>query len=155
MQLTPHFTLNEFTRSHQAERFGIVNRVPTELFHNVVRTAQVLEQVRAGLGNIPIVVSSGYRCPELNRKVGGSITSAHMQGLAVDFEAPSIGDALKVARAVRRLDIRFDQLIYEYEAWVHLGLAPENVEPRGEVLSKFYGIDHYLAGLVDKVTVVA
>ena len=84
MQLTEHFTLDEFTRSTTASRLKIDNRVPDELMANVKLTTIKLELVRKALGK-PIIITSGYRCPALNARVGGVSTSAHTKGLAVDF----------------------------------------------------------------------
>lgn len=138
MNLTPHFTLAEFTHSQTAARRGIDNRVPLELMPNLVRTAELLEAVRAALG-VPIVISSGYRCPELNRFVGGARRSAHVMGLAADFTAPRYGTPLQVATAVRRMPMPFDQLILEYGSWVHLGLALDGARVRRQVLTAHTG----------------
>lgn len=146
-RLSPHFTLAEFTFSQTAARCGIDNTPTPEVLKNLRRLAALLEEVRGVLGDVPIRVSSGYRCPELNRAVKGARRSAHMQGLAVDFTAPGFGTVLQVARAVVRSGIVFDQIIHEYGSWVHLGLAEDGAVPRRQVLSIFRGTG-YLAGLV-------
>jgi hypothetical protein len=69
-----------------------------------------------------------------------------MQGLAVDFTVPRYGSTLQVARAIATCGLQFDQVIHEYGRWVHLGLAPEGVATRGELLSIFAGTG-YVAGL--------
>ncbi|WP_256122119.1 D-Ala-D-Ala carboxypeptidase family metallohydrolase, partial [Gilliamella sp. wkB72] len=86
MKLTEHFTLEEFTRSTTASRLKIDNSVPTELMPNIKLSAAKLELVRHALGK-PIIITSGYRCPALNARVGGVATSAHTKGLAVDFNS--------------------------------------------------------------------
>ena len=86
MKLTEHFTLEEFTHSNIASRLRIDNRVPDELMTNIQLTANKLELVRKVLG-FPIMITSGYRCPLLNARVGGVSTSAHTKGLAVDFHS--------------------------------------------------------------------
>ncbi len=146
-RLSAHFMLQEFTFSQTAARCGIDNTPTPEVLKNLRRLAALLEEVRSLLGDVPIRVSSGYRCPELNRAVKGARRSAHMQGLAVDFTAPGFGTVLQVARAMVRSDLAFDQLIHEYGCWVHLGLAEDGAEPRRQVLSIFRGTG-YLAGLV-------
>lgn len=125
--LTPHFALSEFTDSQTAARKGL-NNVPaygTPELANLERTAQVMEEVRTILGDKPILISSGYRSPAVNSAVGGSRTSAHMSGLAVDFTCPGFGTPLQICKALephmRKLGI--DQLIHEYNQWVHLGLT--------------------------------
>ena len=91
MTLTPHFALSEFTHSQTAARLGITNAATSPvIIANIRRTAAMLEKVRAILGK-PILISSGYRCQELNAAVGGSQNSAHVDGLAVDFTCPGFG----------------------------------------------------------------
>ncbi|MCO6525035.1 MAG: hypothetical protein J6562_08440, partial [Candidatus Schmidhempelia sp.] len=86
MKITENFTLEEFTRSDTANKFKIDNSVPADLMNNIQLTAIKLELVRKALGR-PIIITSGYRCQELNAKVGGVATSAHTKGLAVDFKS--------------------------------------------------------------------
>lgn len=125
--LTPHFTLAEFTDSQTAARKGLANVPPvgSPERHNLQRTAEVMEEVRTILGDKPILISSGYRSPAVNKAVGGSKSSAHMSGLAVDFSCPGFGAPLAICKALephmRKLGI--DQLIHEFGTWVHLGLS--------------------------------
>ncbi|MBX3607108.1 MAG: peptidase M15 [Piscinibacter sp.] len=134
-QLTDHFTLDEFTISQTAAREGIDNTPDAAALRNLRALASALERVRSRLGNRPVSISSGYRCPALNSAVGGSKTSAHMQGLAADFIVPSYGTVLQTARAVVDAFPDFDQVIYEYGRWVHFGLALPGRTPRRELLS--------------------
>lgn len=143
--LSLHFTLDELTASQTAARAGIDNTPPADIMENLKRTAIALEHVRAILG-CPVMVSSGYRCPALNAAIGGSKTSAHMRGLAVDFTVPAYGPPLKIARVLAASELPFDQLIHEYGRWVHLGLAEDQVRPRRELLSIFAGTG-YLSGI--------
>jgi zinc D-Ala-D-Ala carboxypeptidase len=131
MNLTPHFTLEELTASQSAARLGLDNTPPPEMLATLKRTAQLLEEVRALLGK-PVLVSSGYRAPAVNRAVGGAQNSAHMLGCAADFSCPSFGSPLDICRAIVRSDIAFDQVIHEFRAWVHIAWAPS---PRKMVLT--------------------
>lgn len=131
MNLSPHFTLEELTVSQAAARAGLDNTPPPEMVDALRRTAQLLEQVRALLGK-PILVSSGYRAPQVNRAVGGAANSAHMLGCAADFSCPAFGSPLEVAREIAQSDIVFDQLIHEFRAWVHIAWSPQ---PRRMVLT--------------------
>ena len=133
IQLTEHFALRELTFSSAAVRLGIDNMPPLPVIANLTVAAMGLERVRKLL-NAPISVDSGYRCPELNTAIGGSATSAHMTGFAVDFVCPQFGTPLDVARAIRDSDLQFDQLIYE-GAWVHISFDPKM---RGEVLTAHF-----------------
>jgi zinc D-Ala-D-Ala carboxypeptidase len=144
--LTAHFTLDEMVFSQTASRLGIDNTPPRQVVDNLRRVCEALEEVRRSVGALPVLVSSGYRCPELNRAVRGSRNSAHMGGLAVDFTIPRFGSTLQLARAVAGSGIGFEQVIHEYGRWVHLGLPPESASPARETLSIFQGTG-YLAGL--------
>lgn len=121
-KLSEHFTLEEFVISQTAARRGIDNTPSPAIIHNLRRTAAAMERVRKLLGDKPIRVSSGYRCPALNAAVGGSESSAHMQGLAADFTCPGFGTVFQVAMAIADSNIEFDQVIHEYGTWVHFGL---------------------------------
>lgn len=133
-KLTDHFSLAEMTASETAARKGIDNTPSPAIIKNLTRTAQLLERVRVLLGSKPILVSSGYRSPALNAAVGGSKTSAHMQGLAADFICPGFGTPLAICQRLDSLGMEFDQLIQEGN-WVHIGLAAEGIKPRRQVLT--------------------
>ncbi|OCG34792.1 MULTISPECIES: D-Ala-D-Ala carboxypeptidase family metallohydrolase [unclassified Gilliamella] len=123
-KLTEHFTLEEFTRSTTASRLKINNSVPADLMPNVQLTAIKLELVRKALGK-PIIITSGYRCPALNAKVGGVATSAHTKGLAVDFKS-SFGTPKEICQRLIDAGVQFDKLIQEHNQWVHIGFSPAN-----------------------------
>lgn len=125
--LTPHVTLEEMTASQTAAREGIDN-TPTDhvILANLKKTAELLEQVRTLLGSKPIIISSGYRCLELNTKIGSSSTSAHVQGQAADFTCPGFGTPYQICKAIASSNIQFDQLIYEFASWVHIAWSPAN-----------------------------
>jgi zinc D-Ala-D-Ala carboxypeptidase len=126
-QLIEHFTLEEFTDSQTAARKGIPNVPPTnsQEYKNLMRTAETMEKVRTILGDKPILISSGYRSPQVNSAVGGSKSSAHMSGLAVDFSCPGFGTPLQICKKLHphMKELGIDQLIHEYDTWVHLGLT--------------------------------
>ena len=134
MNLSPHFTLAEFTRSERAERLGLDNSIPKHLMPNAIRMAMLMEQVRSILGNKIIIVNSMYRSPAVNKAVGGSRTSYHLKALACDFVCPSFGSPYVIAKAIKASNIIYDQLIYE-GTWVHIGLADENKTPRMQVMT--------------------
>lgn len=122
MRLTPHFTLAEMVVSQTAARRGIDNTPPPEVIEALRRTALGLEAVRIRLA-APIIISSGYRSPELNAAVGGSPRSQHMSGEAVDFTCPGFGPPRQVVDALADSGIEFDQLIVEFDAWVHVSFV--------------------------------
>jgi zinc D-Ala-D-Ala carboxypeptidase len=118
--LSAHFSLEEMIATQQR---GLDNRPTPAVLKRLKATARVLEEVRALLGNAPMLITSGYRSPAVNRAVGGSATSAHMRGEAADFICPKFGSPLAVCRAIAESDLAFDQLIEESGAWIHLGLG--------------------------------
>jgi uncharacterized protein YcbK (DUF882 family) len=120
MNLSEHFTLEELTASQAAVRNGLDNRPDLDITKNLRRMADKLEEVRALVGK-PIIVSSGYRSPAVNKAVGGSSKSAHMRGLAADITVPGM-TSRDLAELIRSSAIAYDQLIFE-GTWVHIGLA--------------------------------
>lgn len=124
MQLSPHFHLSELTVSQTAARRGIPNSPDAAMIAQLKRTAARMEQVRAILGSNPILISSGYRSPAVNKAVRGSRTSAHMTGHAVDFTCPGFGSPYQVALKLSQELPDFDQLIQEFGQWVHVGFGP-------------------------------
>lgn len=146
-KLTEHFTLDELVASQTASRKGIDNTPSPAILKNLLRLATVLEDVRLTLDGAPLIISSGYRSPALNKAVGGSKSSAHMEGLAVDFTAPFFGTVLQTAKRIAASKVQFDQVIHEYGSWVHLGLASIGEAPRLQKLSIFNGTN-YIQGLM-------
>jgi len=122
MQLTPHFSLEEFTLSRTALALGIENEPTAEHLENLRKLAQRMEEVRALFDKV-IVITSGYRNPQLNAAVGGTPTSAHALGLAADFHVHGLED-LDAAKVIRDSGLKFDQLIYEKNRCVHLSVDP-------------------------------
>jgi len=139
--LTTHFTLDEFLISQTAAREGINNIPDNKSLQNLQKLAELLEKVRTALGNNALVISSGYRSPELNKRIGGAADSAHMYGLAADFTAPHYGSPFNVALAISQLKdtLDYDQLIYEYGSWVHIGLPRSGGLARKQDLTVFKG----------------
>lgn len=142
MKLSPHFTLEELTASDTALREGLDNTPGPAALANLCRLSQCLEQLRHTLKR-PIHISSGYRCAELNRRVGGTPGSAHTLGLAADIMVTGM-PAHTLAQQVIDSGLAFDQLILEFDRWVHLALAEG--AGRGQVLTVRDGTG-YLPGL--------
>ena len=118
MQITKNFTLEEFLFSQTAERQNI-NNFPSNIhILNAIEALciKVLQPLRDHYGR-PVIITSGYRCEALNRAIGGSSTSQHMKGEAADFTVSGvpITDTIQVIR--NRLE--YDQLILEYNSWIH------------------------------------
>jgi len=129
-RLSPHFTLSQFLHSKTAKRKGLSNNPSKRAIKNLKLLAAGLEKVRALLKH-PIVITSGYRSKVLNAAVGGSGTSQHMQGLAVDFVCKRYGTPYRICKKIAESEIEFDQLIHEHgkskmDQWVHLSFGPRS-----------------------------
>lgn len=123
MQLSTNFALDEAVLSQTAIRKGIDNDPDLATLAVLRETAENMELVRTALGNKVITISSWYRCPELNKAVGGAKTSSHLTGEAVDFNCFAFGAPLEVAKRIAASGIKYDQLIHEYGRWVHIGFG--------------------------------
>ena len=124
--MTEHFSLDELTASQEATRHNINNTPSAKVVENLRMLAALLEQVRELLGGNSIRISSGYRSLALNRHIGSSHTSAHIFGYAADFTCPAFGTPLEVAKKIAESNLKFDQLICENNAWVHISCDPKN-----------------------------
>ena len=123
LQLTDHFNLTEFLRSDTATQCGIENEPSVEAIINLQNLcAQVLEPLRKHYGHA-ITITSGYRCPELNSRVGGVAHSQHLTGEAADLHLPSTRVGQEWMEWIRT-HCEFDQLIYEKlksgVRWIHV-----------------------------------
>ena len=136
MNLTEHFTLQELCFSSLAVRRRIDNAPNPDQLANLTVLAQSLERIRKVLGH-PMHIDSGFRSVKLNIAVGGSKTSAHMDGRAADFVCPAFGSPIDVAVAIQDASVPFDQLIYE-GTWVHFAIPAPDKEPRGDVLTAHF-----------------
>jgi hypothetical protein len=123
VQLSPNFTLEEFTRSQTAKNRGISNKPLESHLANLRKLAATLEKVRALVGK-GVIVTSGYRSPALNKAVGGVATSHHAQGFAADFRVHGMA-AIALAKRIRDSDIAFNELILETNRGVvHMSVKP-------------------------------
>src|SRR5258706_15552917 len=135
MNLSNNFSLSQLTASETAIRRSIPNEPTPEQIANLVDLAATLEEVRRLVG--PIHINSAFRSRELNAAIGGSPTSAHLDGYACDFTVPGFGTPREVCQAIAGAGIPFDQLICEGATpegggWTHLSIAPTM---RGEILT--------------------
>ena len=123
MKLSDHFTLDELTFSQTAVRHNINNNPSSSVRNNLKTLADNLEKIRTLLGH-PLRISSGFRCMELNRKIGGSVNSSHMDGLAADFTCERFGKPIDIVKALFKSGIKVDQVIEE-GTWVHISFDPK------------------------------
>ena len=127
MKISQHLSLSEVTRSETAKRKGISNTPTAEHLDNFKLLAEkVFEPIRAHFG-VPIHISSGYRSKELNDAIGGSQTSQHSKGQAIDIDMDGSTNGItnKMIFDFIKDKLDFDQLIWEFGTdknpdWVHV-----------------------------------
>lgn len=132
VMLARSFSLTEFEASETATRLGIDNRVPRELLHHARATCEMLQRIRDHLSvhfkrDCPIILTSGYRCLQLNRQKGSADSSEHVQARAADWKVlRSFGTTLQICRILAPLvdDLQIGQLINEHpnHGWIHTGI---------------------------------
>ena len=134
-----YFTLPEFVNSSTAKKKGIDNTPSFEVVEHLNELVDnFLDPLRAAYG-MPIRITSGYRCPELNKAVGGSSTSVHMLGWACDMQVGGSFEKFKtfVVDWVKKNNIKFDQLLLEKNAngdkWIHIGLKNNAGQQRCQI----------------------
>ena len=133
----------EFVRSATAQKLGIDNSLDTsaKADQTIVRNLKALsENILEPLRNYacqPIVISSGYRCPALNKAVGGSKMSQHLTGEACDIHIPSISQGRLWLEWIMD-NTSFDQLIWERNKggthWIHVSYKADPTKNRHQVL---------------------
>lgn len=122
MNLSENFSLHELTYSITAKIYNINNEAPKAVIQNLRALCKnVLQPLRAHLG-VPVVITSGYRCAALNKRIGGVPNSQHIFGMAADFVTPR--KDLKVSYEYIKNYLDFDQLLYEHSkdgtTWLHV-----------------------------------
>jgi zinc D-Ala-D-Ala carboxypeptidase len=137
--LSENFTLEELTHSEMALRRGFDNNPSPAAYENLIRLANLLEQVRKLLGK-PLLINSGYRSKEVNDAVGSKDSSQHRIGCAADIRVPGMNPK-EVCDAIIASDIQYDQLIREFweedkgGGWTHISVAnTANLTPKGQTL---------------------
>lgn len=133
-KLSENFDLEEFTRSDKAKELGITNEPgEKELAALRVLVSRTIQPLRDKLG-LPIHVNSGYRCPELNKAIGGVPTSQHQKGEAADLSID--GKASDILEALENNNIPFDQaILYRKQNFLHVSLKLDGVQ-RSNVIIK-------------------
>ena len=139
MKLSTHLDLSEVIRSDSAKRNGISNMPTPEHIANFMLLAEkIFEPIREHF-DVPIRISSGYRSKELNAKIGGSETSQHCKGQAIDIDMDGTSLTNKQVFDYIKDNLPFDQLIWEFgnednPDWVHVSYVPNG---RKQILKAF------------------
>ena len=135
-----YFELSEFIRSDVAKKKGIDNSPTFEVVAHLEELVEkVLDPLRAAYG-MPIKISSGYRCPALNKAVGGSPTSMHMKGYAADCQVGGSFNKFRdfTVEWLKKTGTRYDQLLLESNKktgakWIHVSLYNNSGQQRGQI----------------------
>ena len=123
-----YFTIKELTNSQTARKLGIDNTPTPEIRVKLNTLISALDQIREQYGK-PITVTSGYRCPELNKSVGGAVNpdgtpkSQHCKGEAADLIGENKSETKKIFEIAKEIG-NYDQLLFETNkggsVWVHI-----------------------------------
>jgi len=143
MQISEHLSLSELIRSSTGKRLGITNIPPENVIQNLkLLSEKVFEPLRNHFG-VPIPVVSGYRCKALNDAVGGSSTSQHMQGEAIDIDMDGTSSGFTNAQIYHYIkdNMVYDQLIWEFgnaenPDWVHVSYESNGNQRRQALVAK-------------------
>jgi hypothetical protein len=131
-KVSDHFTFAELTVTEHRDFLDEQADAPPAVRMNLVRLAvDVLEPVRGLVG--PLKVNSAYRCPGLNRAIGGALRSQHLDGLAADVVPVELGMRDAYLRILQS-GVPFDQLIWEWGHWIHVSAPYHAHDPRRQAL---------------------
>ncbi len=131
-KISEHISYQEGTVSATGKRLGIKNDPPDDILATMKITAEKLfEPLRKGIG-APIIIISFYRCPELNKAVGGAKSSQHMTGEAIDIVATGIFTNADLFFYIKNSYLDFDQIIWEFGTdkepdWVHISYTQKRL----------------------------
>lgn len=151
MKLSKNFSLHELSKSETAIRRGIENTPSLRVIDNLQALVDnVLQPIRDKLG--PVVITSGYRSPQLNTAIGGSPTSDHCLGMAADCEV--LGMDNKVFAQWVQDNLKFTQLILEFytegvpdSGWVHISYDKDDLKCQVLTAKKVNGKTQYSKGI--------
>ena len=141
MQLSTNLSLAEVTRSETAKRRGISNMPTPEHIENFKKLAvNIFQPIREHFGK-PILISSGYRSAELNKAIGGSLSSQHCSGEAIDIDMDGTDITNKQIFDYIKDNLNFDQMIWEFGTdanpdWVHVSFAANRSQRKQILVAK-------------------
>ncbi len=134
MKLSKDFYLEEFVSSPTATRHNIDNEPSPSVIEELTKLCVEIMQPIRNYFERAVIISSGYRCLELNTLIGGSKTSQHMKGQAADFHINTISTATIVDACIK-LSLPYHQLINEFGRWVHISKCHQGSEPGKQVMT--------------------
>lgn len=136
-----YFTIGEMCVSASHPKLVVIPENGTSIYNNLTYLIERLDKIREKWGG-PIIVTSGYRSPALNKTISGSKTSAHLTGMAADIH-PKSGNIMDLAALIATMEMDFDQLILEKTTvrngeiiscqWLHVGFS--RTKNRNQILA--------------------
>lgn len=128
--MTNNFSLAELTKTNT----GLKNQTTdSKILTNLERLAKTFLQPLRDALNVPVIVNSGYRSPEVNKAVGGATNSSHLRGLAADIVVRSLTPT-ELSHYIARSNLPWDSIICE-PSWVHVQIAEESSTPRKRLMT--------------------
>lgn len=130
-KLTEHFTLEELTHTDHREFDNTPNDAEKA---NLERLALFLEEVKAALGNKPVMINSAFRCKQVNDAVGSKDSSQHRIGCAADIRVSGMTPD-EVVKTIIASGLGYDQIIREFDRWTHISVPnTPDAHPRKQAL---------------------
>ena len=134
---TKNFKFSELTYSDTAIREGIDNNPPKEYIDNGIKLINFLQELRDAYGK-PIMINSGFRSTELNKRIGGVPSSSHLYFLAADLRATNMSEFITFVKEFYKDRTDYDQIIIESNGrskWVHIGISHPKYGQRNQLFN--------------------
>ena len=134
MKTFKYFSIAEAFNSNIAKSKGIDNTIDdTDIMANICNCLGHADNIREIFGH-PIYITSGYRCPELNKVIGGKPNSQHLRGEALDITSKSKEGNKKIFEIIKKYGV-YDQLIDEHNlSWVHVSWKQDASQNRKQII---------------------
>lgn len=132
-KISKHFTFHEAIGSNKGKAWHLRNYPSKKNYKNIVYTARRMEKIRKIIGK-NLIINSWYRSGNINRLVGGSSSSAHKDGLAVDFKIKGKGSLSKALRKIKKSGYSYDQIIYHSKSnYIHISFRRNKRKERKKI----------------------
>ena len=122
MSINLNFSISELIKSDIAIRYNINNMPDLKALDNMLNLIFYCLQPLRNEIKKPIIITSGYRCPNVNKIAGGVLNSQHLEGCAADFKIQGM-TIKEIIYFIKKSGIEYDQLINEYDRWVHISFV--------------------------------
>lgn len=134
-KLSENFSFGEFTRTSHRKYLSLNRKEGVKYLDNLHELCETILEPARALIEVPVFITSGFRCEKLNRSIGGSKNSQHTVGEAADVEFLGAREGRPLKEAFNKIafsDIPYSQIIFEYGQWIHIGLQDIDLYPGRE-----------------------